>query len=855
MSGDGAILPFLSLLLAAADEGESGACCFLLPCSTGIAMCSAILGALSRLQAEFPRLLENHARQGFQRGQRVRVLPSGHVYEFQGLFDDPRLEPSFRLKVVDNRTRTWRHNPILEPTYRSFPIAEILRLQPTTRSMPLGRENTALGPWEESPLDRLLGIRSGFNTALFRNHVLLLTSRSEAELFASITRIARPGREAARVADVVTWGRILEDGALASDDRFLQDGEPLIATTHAIECLAEACDRAEPNSKLVILDGVTAVTRNLQAYDRIVAGQRVVIVADHDDEEQLGALADRGCDIWSASTAEILIGTNNCRTRGSGEIFEGVRRAASNAEHLRITTIPVNDDRLDGAAAALIRAERELSGEQDESLRRLLGMAFGILLDCAAWYSPPSPDTALHFDSRLLSLEREIQLHDRWLSPGASSALREAVMLLRLVRTDENAGWLRLESLVIALDELHTSGRSMTIVTRSASAADALRAALPAYLAGIPIHPASLLPLDIDVDTLVVAAWLRSEGMLRLISRYPAPDIRLVACAFESRWLRQAVGRRDARRRRWRLDDDRKAAILGTLGWTVARDRSRDSNPEPDGAAPPSPGVDGAESDHQLDRLERLARPRRKGTVLTSAPEQERRPARYVGFVGRTYAYLSSGHSLPVVTDVIRGASSAGGRVPMRTVDHLRAGDYVLFRDQGDHDVIGLFAEVALGRERYRERRTLAELWKSALRSIGNTHLEVIQRLRNAGVLKHPATIRGWLLDPDKIGPGSRADLDIIARVSGDTALLNRIDDVWEAIGEVRGAHIAAGSKLSDFLLQELPRNVHGVSEEETRVDLTLGRVWVVQVEEIGEVEERSYTEVNRLLWAGDQWR
>jgi hypothetical protein len=91
--------------------------------------------------------------------------------------------------------------------------------------------------------------------------------------------------------------------------------------------------------------------------------------------------------------------------------------------------------------------------------------------------------------------------------------------------------------------------------------------------------------------------------------------------------------------------------------------------------------------------------------------------------------------------------------------------------------------------------------------------------------------------------------LEIIAEVSGDAAFRSRIDSVWDAICDVRSAHIAAGRKLSDFLLEELPRKLQRVSEEETMVDLTLGRVWVVQVEEIGDIEERSYTEVNRLLW------
>jgi hypothetical protein len=132
--------------------------------------------------------------------------------------------------------------------------------------------------------------------------------------------------------------------------------------------------------------------------------------------------------------------------------------------------------------------------------------------------------------------------------------------------------------------------------------------------------------------------------------------------------------------------------------------------------------------------------------------------------------------------------------------------------------------------------------------SLGSSHFEISARLREAGVSKHAATIRSWVLDADKIGPGSRADVDAIARAAG--APLPWVSEVWEAITDIRGAHIAAGQKLSQFLLSELPKKLRMVGEAETHVDLTFVQAWIVAIEEIGEVETRSYTEVNRLLWA-----
>jgi hypothetical protein len=259
----------------------------------------------------------------------------------------------------------------------------------------------------------------------------------------------------------------------------------------------------------------------------------------------------------------------------------------------------------------------------------------------------------------------------------------------------------------------------------------------------------------------------------------------------------------------------------------------------------------------RLSGLEASARPLRKGSIPVAGPESDRRPARYVGFVGDTYAYLTPGHGVPVVSDLVRHIDPQQARIAIRTVEQLRVGEYVLFRDHGDRDVISLFAEQVIGPVRYRERRAIADRWRAALRSVAPTPAEVYRRLRDAGVRKHAVTIRSWLMDPDKIGPGSREDLVAVAHASGDAAFLADVDTIWAAMGELRSAHVAAGPRLSDFLLAELPQKLTAVRDRETFVDLTLGQAWVVEIEEIGELEERACTEVDRLLWdvGSVRWR
>ena len=165
-SSDFETFPYvLGILLAATESREKHYCCLLLPKTDGAAFSIAILLALSKLKEEFPALLANYAQTSFHRGEKVRVLPTKHVYEYIGLW--PEHEHLFQLKVLDSSD------------IGSFPVSEILRLEPTTRVRPKGKLNIKLGKFELCSLDHLINISTGGNRSFFKNHVLYLGSKNE----------------------------------------------------------------------------------------------------------------------------------------------------------------------------------------------------------------------------------------------------------------------------------------------------------------------------------------------------------------------------------------------------------------------------------------------------------------------------------------------------------------------------------------------------------------------------------------------------------------------------------------------------------------------------------------------------
>jgi hypothetical protein len=198
---------FYAFLLAAANYRKPGGYCFVLDVSLGTTAIAALLTALSRLKADFPRLVEDYARSAFTLGQRVRVLPSDAVFEYDGLW--PEFPGQFKLKLLGTETRS----------YRSFPLADILRLEPTDRLRPRGTGASVLGERAIGPLDRLLNFSSCGNKSIIKN--VVLCQMSLAQFRRSIDLIALAPAEASgsgALSDFLPWGSVDAEGLLHPND-------------------------------------------------------------------------------------------------------------------------------------------------------------------------------------------------------------------------------------------------------------------------------------------------------------------------------------------------------------------------------------------------------------------------------------------------------------------------------------------------------------------------------------------------------------------------------------------------------------------------------------------------------------
>ena len=815
---------FFALLLSAATKGEPGACCFVMDKTRGTTAVAAVLLALAKLQESFPILVKRYAETAYVLGQCVKVKPSNYVYEYSGVWEEyPGL---FRLKVVG------------EGLYRSFPIADLLRLEPTSRALPKGTQGCCLGSFERSTLDMLLNLTTCGNNSLICNSVLLLMAQAQfAEVIDAVTLAPEHANGFDSLSDFLPWGSIGPGGELKPNDPYQVAGEPIIAVTRVPEDLALASS-ALGVTKAVLVDGARGLTRDIQAFDDIVDHQRVVILASSEETEALDLLRDRECPIWYMSSNEILIGEPFVEDRMRASFVGATIRAANTRKRARVTVVDCHDTVLQTVAESLERAaalvvNRDEVRESEEIVARL----YGILLECSECCFGVSEETK----ASLQSAQDQLTRQRNWLDKAVASELEEAIRQLDNFIVSGAYGLSKADALLnLISDEIHSP---WIVAARSPRTAESLRTAFHDLNVDVSVFPISAITTDQDYVGVIVPAWPNEKRFTRLRNQAVTPDIRILVYPFERKWVSRHQAREHACERSNQLSTETRASILDIESRLL--DHLTRHEPEP-------PDIT-VELDPPIFELERRVVRRRIVSSTIADDVGDSREAQLVGFFGNCHALLTEWAELPRLNQLIDGTKAYNAKLARVTVPKLVPGDFVLFRDSGDKEFIRQLAEEILGKEEYERVRAVAERWRSTLLRIGNSPADVQRILVAHGLNRTTATVRGWLDDPERIGPGNFHDIEFIAKAAGDTELSSNRKEVEDAISCIRGAHVSAGNRLTKLLLGELDGRLNNLDEQPVLLDLGYGKAWVVQVEMVEERQQNYPLKlVNRLLWADD---
>ena len=85
---------------------------------------------------------------------------------------------------------------------------------------------------------------------------------------------------------------------------------------------------------------------------------------------------------------------------------------------------------------------------------------------------------------------------------------------------------------------------------------------------------------------------------------------------------------------------------------------------------------------------------------------------------GEAYAWVTENHHFYVLDSLLENPDSS--KIPSRKLEDLEEGNFVLFRDKGDREIISLIAEESVGQQKYEELKERSQLWKEAIKSFSS---------------------------------------------------------------------------------------------------------------------------------------
>lgn len=830
-----ALPPYLGIFLAVLEKAPTPPVCFVLPRRGDVARLAAALYAMHQLTCKQEQLTRSYAGRSFNIGDLVCVHPSREVFRYGG-YDATRPDRIW-LETIDSSGK-WQ--------VRAADVVN--RLERTTRIRPIGRLNSPILSPPAAALDLLLGTSFFGNHSLFENELLILDSVSGFEIFADRCGFlagAQPNG-APSLNTLLPLGRIAppdpaHPGWLRKWDQNGGAGEPTIAVTHSDELLANLCIDASPRSKLVVVNGLEHI-RSIQAYDDISQTQRLIAFTDRHDEEMIETLGKRGCRFWPLGGRELVSWANVDTSRG---MLGSVKRWAENYNALLVDDMLCEDPHLDEIWFKLdkLRATTDRAND-DSTITRLASRVWWLFLNATGAWEIPTADERSNVLGAIDAFRQEVGQHRAWLAPESVRLLTEIAESLAGCYTPDSAlGSTKRATLLGAVRQATQENCRLAILVRNEAKVGELRRWLSGH--NLATHAEAFspttLPSSEPFDRVICVSWPGGEPMKQVVSKLAAPRVTVIGYRCERHWLRQCQPRFKKNIPAQMLTGDEKSALV------CGENQTRAKWPEEETQAPSS-AVPVVGSD--IWEFERRLRIGRIGLAARPTDAAETLPARYVRFSGDCYAFLTESHKLPVATRLVSAEARPNQALPERALLDIGPGDFVVFPESGERELIQELADKLVGQAAEQLRR-VAHFWKDALHSSGLTPEEFRKHADELKRPRHPITIRNWFAYDSQIGPREKDDLVLIAIVTKDERLERELDSVWSAIEQLRSAHLSAGMRLRDALLRRLPQVIGQVEENGTKVDLgELGSAWIVRVESIEtEAEPRGRGEVNRLLF------
>ena len=858
------ILKISTALTADMAEGHNKCqrLAFLFPTASESALWIAVGAVLALMKADFLPAIENLP--AFSKGQRL-ILDNKWVIEFDG--EEKINGQKFMWLKFKNQKNVFSSRKI-------FPVSERLRLQPTAtlKQLTLMDNIPSQSSTPACPLDQLMEIKSYGNRSIFFNRVILVSRVGKTRDFISNTLVSTSGNSnPVPFKDLFQWGSMDIEGNIEPWSSHQVEAEPVIAVASSIAGLREYFQSEHHVKPLIILDGNSSFLNNLDSLDDVLAtGYPVVSVMEQGEDEGIRLLSERSFKTWVWSENEIRsleLSNSEAHYYKKNSHFAPFRRLIRNYAKRKIEPVTCDDSLIQATAEKLNTFNREINSEIPD-IRTLKEMLYGCLLPLARLVRPVKYSGGTEWKQKIEKqfqrVDSELSRNRLWLTEEENSFIDGLISDLREIFS---RGGLREKGKAKVLQELiqaHT-GENVVVIVNNVEEKLIAENYWKSHLENINsvyFCGPNTINAEVDYNCIIICGWLGTDKMNLLFDSCLAPDIKVLTYPFENIWFQSAMNKRK-RNMVHGLHISEKAKLLNLDSADLPEDDQNDEYEQ----EPVDPDKDFDISEFELQ----LRLQRRTAFVNAVSSGEATTEAIPVDLSEDRFAFLTKSFKVAVVNDLLSGKATEADEIPRKTVAELKTGDYVIFREGAESDLIREIADRGLEKAGKKNLLQVAGIWKQALRNLekkagrlvsdilrkksgeyyqGDASAVVAHLLKEKGCNRHPQTIRNWLTNDDLIGPRSEKDLQIIADTTGDTELKSRLQDVRLAIKEVRGAHLQASGFLARKLIESLPGYLKSSTTQTMTVEIEgIGNAVVAQVEYVAEEPATiSTAKVNRLF-------
>lgn len=360
-------------------------------------------------------------------------------------------------------------------------------------------------------------------------------------------------------------------------------------------------------------------------------------------------------------------------------------------------------------------------------------------------------------------------------------------------------------------------------------------------------YPAEYYNVPCDAfDATFVVGWLKRAIMRKILYSFNTSFYIVFIYDYEKRWknydVRRWAGALDSSANRKVIEKsfDTEHLRVSTSRF-VSADENRDEAPETD----------------EFNEIETVLRENKYRQYVANGgqkPESETTEAIPVNFVGGYLAFYRTGHKIISASSIIEKDAD---KIDIKQPHELKLGEFIVVRES-DRDLVREIADLILERSGMNEARELASKWKEALEieQLFYTPEEIYERLKAAGCTRGFPSVHSWLTDEEMIAPQSKQDLEFIATITENAVLQEKLDDVYQAAGIVKNAHIQAGKDLSRELRERVVNALKAYGDIdpfniwepiEMQID-GIGTVRILKIIDIGAPVTVDKADTNRLI-------